>query len=110
MRIKWNLCGLLLSSGLLIAPSLAMGGQSDSKTIDPEKSGNSENDVTRKIRQDLTKDKSLSSYARRLKIMAVGNLVLLGGPVGSEGERNAVLAFAQKHAGDNKTGDPTTIP
>jgi len=109
MRIKRNLCGLLLSSGLLIAPSLAVGGQSDSKTIDPEKSGNSENDVTRKIRRDLTNDKSLSSYARRLKIMAVGNLVMLRGPVRSESERNAVLACAKKHAGDNNVVDQTII-
>src|SRR5690349_21018131 len=76
MRIKRNLCGLLLTSGLLVAPGFVVSAQTESKTVDPEKSGNSENEVTRKIRRDLTRDKSLSSYARRLKVMAVGDLVM----------------------------------
>lgn len=109
MNIRKNLCGVLLSSGLLIAPGLAAGGQSDSKTIDPAKSENSENDVTRNIRRELAKNKSLSSYARSLKIMAVGNLVTLRGPVRSESERKTVLACAKKYAGDDNVVDQTII-
>ena len=109
MRIKRNLCALLVTSGLLIAPGLAVGGQSASRTINPEKSGNSENEVTRKIRQDLAKNKSLSPYARRLKIMAVGDLVTLRGQVRSESERRVVLACAKKYAGDNNVVDQTII-
>lgn len=109
MTIKRSWCGLLLSLGLLITPGFAVGGQSGSKTIDPEKSGNSENEVTRKIRDDLARNKSLSAYARRLKIMAVGNFVTLRGPVRSERERNAVLACAKKDAGDSNVVDQMII-
>ena len=45
--------------------------------------------------------KSLSSSARSVKVMAVGNLVVLRGPVRSESERKTVLACAKKYAGDN---------
>ena len=109
MRIKRNFCWLLLGSGLLIAPGLAVSGQSASKTIDPEKSANSQNDVTRKIRQELAKNSSLSSYARRLKVMAVNNFVMVRGPVRNERERNAVLACAKKYAGDDNVVDQMII-
>jgi hypothetical protein len=109
MRIKRNGCGLLLSLGLLVAPGFAVGAQSGSKTIDPAKSGHSDTAVTRKIRQDLARNKSLSPYARRLQIMAVGDLVTLRGPVRNEKERDAVLACAKKYAGDSNVVDQTII-
>lgn len=111
MTIRRNLCGVLLISGLMVAPALAIGGQSGSTTptIDPAKTGNSENDVTRMIRRDLAKNKSLSSYARSVKVMAVGNLVMLRGPVRSETERKTVLACAKKYAGDANVVDQTII-
>jgi hyperosmotically inducible periplasmic protein len=109
MTMKRNWCGLLLSLGLLITPGLAVSGQTGSKTIDPAKNGNSENDVTRKIRRDLQRNKSLSAYARRLQVMAVGDLITLRGPVRSESERNAVLALAKKHAGNDNVVDQTVI-
>ena len=109
MRIKRNFCWLLLGSGLLISPGLAVRGQSGSKTIDPEKSGKSQNDVTRKIRQELAKNKSLSPYARSLKVMAVNTFVMVRGPVRNERERNAVLACAKKYAGDDNVVDQMII-
>ncbi len=109
MRIKRNVCRLLLCSGLLIVPGLAVGRQSESKTIDPEKSGNSENEITRKIRQELAKNSSLSSQARRVKVMAARNFVMVRGPVRNERERNAVLACAKKYAGDTNVVDQMII-
>jgi hyperosmotically inducible periplasmic protein len=109
MKIKRNVCGVLLSLGLVIAPGLAWGGQSGSTTIDPAKTGNSENEVTRKIKQDLSRNKSLSSHARRLQVMAVGDRVMLRGPVRSESERKTVLACAKKHAGENNVVDQTIL-
>jgi osmotically-inducible protein OsmY len=109
MKIKWNFCRVLLSLGLAIAPGVALGGQSGSTTIDPAKSGNSDNEITRKIKQDLSRNKSLSSYARSVKVMAVGDQVMLRGPVRSESERKTVLACAKKYAGENNVVDPTIL-
>jgi len=109
MRMK-KLCGVLLSLGLLIAPSVVRGQSgSTTPTIDPAKSGNSETDVTQKIKRDLSRNKQLSSYARSVKVMAVGNLVMLRGPVRNESERKSVLACARKYAGENNVVDQTII-
>ena|SRR5579863_1127228 len=109
MKIKRTFCRALLSLGLVIAPGLALGGQSGSTTIDPAKSGNSDNEITRKIKQDLSRNKSLSSYARSVKVMAVGDRVMVRGPVRSESERKTVLACAKKYAGENNVVDQTIL-
>lgn len=110
MNIKRNFSPVLLSLGLVIAPGLALGGgQSGSRTIDPPKSATSDNEVTRKIKQDLSRNKSLSSYARSVKVLAVGDRVMVRGAVRNERERQAVLACAKKYAGENNVVDQTIL-
>ena len=63
--------------------------------------GNSKNDVeiTRRIRQSIVQDKSLSTNAHNVKIVTVGGVVTLRGPVASPEERASVAAKAQEIAG-----------
>lgn len=67
-----------------------------------DKQGGSEGDreLTRKIRKAVTDDKSLSTYARNVKIIAKGGKVTLRGPVNSEAEKRSVESLAAAAAGE----------
>jgi hyperosmotically inducible protein len=68
-------------------------------TADQQKDNTGDRDVTRKIRQSLMKDKTLSSYAHNVKVIAQGGQVTLKGPVRSDDERRIVEAKATEVAG-----------
>ncbi len=63
-------------------------------------------EITRKIRADLNKNDSLSTYAKNVKIITTGKLVVLKGPVRSTDEvviiRKAALAAAPKYKIQNE--------
>src|SRR5262249_44218266 len=63
--------------------------------------GNSTNDlaITRRIRQAIVQDKQLSTNAHNVKVVTVGGVVTLRGPVASAEERASVAAKAQEVAG-----------
>lgn len=60
---------------------LTAGQQSETK---------SDREITQKIRRAVIADKSLSTNARNVKIITVGGMVTLKGPVRSEEEKNAI--------------------
>ncbi len=66
-----------------------------------DKQGDSKTDVeiTKKIRQALIEDDSLSTYAKNIKIITRGGEVTLKGPVRSSQEQNALLQKARDVAG-----------
>ena len=68
-------------------------------TADQQKENTGDRDVTRKIRQSLLKDKTLSSYAHNVKVIAQAGQVTLKGPVRSDDERRIVEAKATEVAG-----------
>ena len=68
-------------------------------TADQQKQNTGDRDVTRKIRQSLLKDKTLSSYAHNVKVIAQDGQVTLKGPVRSDDERRIVEAKATEVAG-----------
>ena len=68
-------------------------------TADQQKENQSDRELAAKIRQAIVKDKSLSSYAHNVKIIAQGGTVTLKGPVRSEEEKQAVEAKAAEAAG-----------
>jgi hyperosmotically inducible periplasmic protein len=68
-------------------------------TADQQKDNTGDRDVTRKIRQSLMKDKTLSSYAHNVKVIAQDGQVTLKGPVRSDDERRTVEAKATEVAG-----------
>jgi hyperosmotically inducible periplasmic protein len=68
-------------------------------TADQQKENQPDRELAAKVRQALVKDKSLSTYAHNVKIIAQDGVVTLKGPVRSEEEKEAVEAKAAEAAG-----------
>ena len=63
-------------------------------TADQQKANAADRDLTKKIRQSVMADKSLSSYAHNVKIISQDGAVTLKGPVKSDDEKKAIVAKA----------------
>ena len=72
-------------------------------TADQQKENKSDRELARQIRRSLVKDKSLSSYAHNIKVIAQNGSVTLKGPVRSEEEKQAIEAKAKRVAGSSTT-------
>ncbi len=83
--------------------------QSSAPTADQQKNDTSDLQLTRQIRRSLMQDKSLSTYAHNVKIIAQNGKVTLKGPVRSDEERNAILAKATQVAGEANVNDEMTV-
>lgn len=68
-------------------------------TADQQKENAADRELAQQIRRALTKDKSLSSYAHNVKIIAQDGQVTLKGPVRSEDEKQTVEHTATDVAG-----------
>ena len=105
----------LLGSGVMAAPQPRQdpGQQSapdnsktnkrdrdkSSPTADRQKMNPTDRDLAKRIRSAITDDKSLSTYAHNIKIIAQDGKVTLKGPVRSEEEKNAIETKATEVAG-----------
>jgi len=77
-------------------------------TADQQKMNSSDQEITRKIREAIHDDDSLSMYAHNIKIITQDGKVTLRGPVKSMQEKNTVEAKAAAVAGqDNVTNEIT---
>jgi hyperosmotically inducible periplasmic protein len=63
-------------------------------TADQQKANAADRDLTKKIRQSVIDDKSLSTYAHNIKIISQNGVVTLKGPVKSDDEKKAIVAKA----------------
>jgi hyperosmotically inducible periplasmic protein len=68
-------------------------------TADQQKENKSDRELARNVRRSLVKDKSLSSYAHNIKVVAQDGKVTLKGPVRSAVEKQAIEAKAAEVAG-----------
>jgi osmotically-inducible protein OsmY len=68
-------------------------------TADQQKANHSDSEITRNIRRSITQDKTLSTYARNVKVITQNGNVTLRGPVRSEEEKTAIEAKANQVAG-----------
>jgi hyperosmotically inducible periplasmic protein len=73
-----------------------------SATADTQSNHSSDVDLTKRIRQSVVADKSLSTYAHNVKIVALNGSVTLNGVVRSDEEKNAVEMKAVAVAGQGK--------
>jgi osmotically-inducible protein OsmY len=80
--------------------------------ITAEQQSNDEADVeiTRKIRQAVVKDDSLSFYAQNVKIITIDGLVTLKGPVRHASEKQKVEQIAESIAGKDQVLSEITLP
>ena len=86
-------------------------GDQDSSHPTAGQSKNDKTDVqlTRDIRRDVMKDKTLSTYGHNVKIITEGGKVTLKGPVHSDDEKKTIEGYAQKRAGDSNVDDQLTV-
>jgi len=78
-------------------------------TADQQKENAGDRELTRKIRQSLVKDKTLSTYAHNVKVIAQGGQVTLKGPVRSDEEKQSVEAKATEVAGSGHVTNQMSV-
>jgi osmotically-inducible protein OsmY len=71
-------------------------------TADQQKENPSDRDIAQQIRKSVMKDKSLSTYAHNVKIIAQNGMVTLKGPVNSDDEKKAIETKAAAVVGQDK--------
>src|SRR4051812_42173601 len=67
---------------------------SSEPTADQQKENKSDRELTQQVRKALVGDKSLSTYAHNIKVIARNGEITLKGPVKSDAEKQAVEAKA----------------
>jgi len=78
-------------------------------TADQAKNNLSDREIMQKIRKALIDDKSLSTYAHNVKIIAQHGKVTLKGPVRSEEEKQTVEKTAKDVAGGENVTSELTV-
>ena len=78
-------------------------------TADQQKENATDRELTQKIRQSLMDDKTLSTYAHNVKVVAQGGQITLKGPVRTEDEKKTVEAKATEVAGAGHVTNQLTI-
>ncbi len=78
-------------------------------TADQQKMNAADQEVTKKIRSAIMKDKSLSTYAHNIKIITQNGKVTLKGPVRTEEEKSSVEVKATVVAGDGNVVNQLTV-
>src|ERR1041384_8105091 len=92
---------LLCGSWLVASEALAQTAADNTKVnardraagavpADQQKNGATDRDITKRIRQSVVGDKSLSTYAHNIKIVARDGQVTLKGPVRTEAEKQTI--------------------
>ena len=116
----------LLALSLALIPAKAAGtlqaqqqpAPDNTKTNQRDKEGTAtadqrmtseDREITKKIRQAVHNDKSLSTYAHNVKIITQGGKVTLRGPVRSEEEKTNIEAKATAVAGEGNVDSQLEI-
>jgi hyperosmotically inducible periplasmic protein len=78
-------------------------------TAEQQKENSSDRQLTAQIRRAIVKDKSLSSTAHNIKIIAQNGAVTLKGPVKSEEEKQSIESKATEIAGSGKVNNELQV-
>lgn len=78
-------------------------------TADQARNNRSDRETMKLIRQAIVSDKSLSTSAHNVKVIADHGKVTLRGPVRSEDERKTIEADASKIAGSGNVDNQLTV-
>lgn len=103
----------IAQSASSVAPDNAKSNKVDasnaSATADAQTNKATDLNITRRIRQSVMADKSLSTYAHNVKIVTVNGSVTLNGVVRSEDEKNAIEMKAESVAGKQQVTNDLKI-
>lgn len=91
------------------APDNSGKNKAHHKTADQQSENTSDRDVTKKIRQSLIADKSLSMYGHNVKIITQHGTVTLKGPVHSDEEKQSIASKAAEVVGQDKVTNQLTV-
>ena len=78
-------------------------------TADQQDNNRSDLDITKRIRESVIKDKSLSTYAHNVKIITEGGMVTLKGPVRSDAEKRSIEEKAAAVVGPSKVTSELSV-
>ena len=78
-------------------------------TADQQRENTNDRQLTAQIRRAIVKDKSLSTTAHNVKIIAQNGAVTLKGPVKSEEEKQAIESKATEIAGSGKVSNELQV-
>jgi hyperosmotically inducible protein len=78
-------------------------------TADQQKANAADQNLTKRIRQSIMADKSLSTDAHNIKIISQNGTVTMKGPVKSDGEKKAVMQKAMAVAGSDRVTDEISV-
>jgi osmotically-inducible protein OsmY len=78
-------------------------------TADQAKENSSDRDLMQNIRKSLMEDKSLSTYAHNVKVIAQNGKVTLKGPVRSVEEKSTIESKATEIAGAGNVSNELTV-
>jgi hyperosmotically inducible periplasmic protein len=81
----------------------------DAPTADQAKNNRSDREIMQQIRKSIVAEKSLSTYAHNVKVIAEHGKVTLKGPVRSEEEKRTIEAKAIQVAGQENVTNNLTI-
>ena len=81
------------------SPDNSAINQKQGNTADQQSEASSDRMLTKKIRQAIIADKSLSAYGHNVKIIAKDGSVTLKGPVKSEEEKQSIASKAESIVG-----------
>jgi hyperosmotically inducible periplasmic protein len=87
----------------------SMNSTDSTSTADGQSNNAADISLAQQIRKSVTADKSLSTYAHNVKIVAVNGAVTLNGVVRDSREKAAVATKAQAIAGKGNVTDDLTI-
>jgi|SRR5690242_9360519 hyperosmotically inducible periplasmic protein len=91
------------------APDNTRVNKQTAPTADQATNAKTDRELMQQIRKSLVDDKSLSTYAHNVKVIASHGKVTLKGPVNSEEEKRAVEKKAEEVAGAENVTSEITI-
>jgi hyperosmotically inducible protein len=104
---------VIAQTGPAVAPDNAKSNKVDASnataTADAQTNRATDLDLTKRIRQSVMADKSLSTYAHNVKIVTINGSVTLNGVVRSQDEKGAIETKAVDIAGKGKVTNDLKI-
>jgi hyperosmotically inducible periplasmic protein len=92
------------------APDNSKANQTEAgMTADQQGNNQSDRELAQNVRRAIMQDKSLSTYAHNVKVIAQNGQVTLKGPVRSEDEKQAIEAKAAEVAGKANVASELTV-